>query len=173
MRAAGLLGASGLLLTNAAGGMQSEWPVPSLMRITDHLNLTGRSPLRSTEGGFGSPYDPRLGQALEEAADARKLVLHSGIYAGLLGPSYETPAEIRHLAAAGANAVGMSTVCEALAGHAAGLAVGAVSCISNPAAGIASGPLCHDEVVDAGLAIADDFTVLVREAVPRIAAAVS
>lgn len=172
VRAAGLLGAKSLLLTNAAGGIRKEWSVPSLMRVSDHLNLTGRSPLRRGEGGYGSPYDPRVAQCLDGAAEAQGLTLHAGVYAGLLGPSYETPAEIRRLAAAGADAVGMSTVCEALGGHAAGLAVGAVSCISNPAAGIASGPLNHDEVVDAGAAISDHFASLVREAVPRIAAAV-
>jgi purine-nucleoside phosphorylase len=166
VRAAALVGARVLLLTNAAGGLRTEWPVPSLMQLDDHLNLTGRTPLRPGEGGLGSPYCPRLAAALQEAAKATGVDLHTGTYAGLLGPTYETPAEIRHLDSIGADAVGMSTVCEALAGHAAGMSVAAISCITNPAAGIATGPLNHEEVVEAGAAIAADFERLLRHAVP-------
>ena len=169
VRAAASLGAKSLVLTNAAGGLRREWPVPSLMRLSDHLNWTGKTPLRKGEGGYGSPYDPGLAKALDQAARETEVPLHQGVYAGLLGPSYETPAEIQHLAGAGADAVGMSTVCEALAGHGAGLRVAAVSCITNPAAGISAGPLDHGEVVESGAAIAADFERLLRRAVPLMA----
>lgn len=168
VRAAATAGARVLLLTNAAGGLRPEWPVPSLMQIADHLNLTGRTPLRPGEGGVGSPYCPRLAGILQDAAKATGVGLNAGTYAGLLGPTYETPAEIRHLDSMGADAVGMSTVCEALAGHSAGMSVAAISCITNPAAGIATGPLNHEEVVEAGTAIAADFERLLRHAIPHL-----
>lgn len=128
----------------------------------------------TTEGSSnenGSPYDATLGRAIELAAREAGIPLFHGIYAGLLGPSYETPAEVRMLRWLGASAVGMSTVAEAAAAFAAGVRVAAVSCITNPAAGIARGKLSHDEVVAAGARVAEDFCALLQGAVPRIAAA--
>jgi purine-nucleoside phosphorylase len=169
VRALARLGVRALILTNAAGGLRREWTPPALMRIGDHLNLQGRTPLLAAEAGLGTPYDPRLGAALDEAARVAGVVLQRGVYAGVLGPSYETPAEIRMLAAFGADAVGMSTVCEAQAAHAAGMRVAAVSCITNLAAGISPEPLAHADVVAAGARIARPFCDLLEAAVPLAA----
>lgn len=169
VRAFGAIGVRAVLLTNAAGGMKREWAPPTLMRITDHVNLQGRTPLFPGEGGAANPYDADLGIALEEAARASKVPLQRGVYAGVLGPSYETPAEIRWLSSFGADAVGMSTVCEAQAARAAGLRVAAISCITNLAAGLAPGPLEHEEVVEVGKQASRRFCDLLEAAVPRIA----
>jgi purine-nucleoside phosphorylase len=148
------IGARTLIITNAAGGIASTFAAGDLMAITDHLNLTGTSSLLG-------PHDERLGErfvdmtaaydpVLIETAGgvARRLgfELRRGIYAGLLGPAYETPAEVRMLRALGADAVGMSTVLEVLAARQLGLRVLGISCISNLAAGISGGPLSHEEV---------------------------
>ncbi|MGC6486393.1 MAG: purine-nucleoside phosphorylase [Planctomycetota bacterium] len=153
-----VLGAPRFLLTNAAGGIQSGLAAGDLMVITDHLNLTAQSPLVGAhEPAFGprfpdmsAVYSPALGERLR-ACDGG---LRAGVYAGLLGPSYETPAEIRMLRALGADAVGMSTVHEAIALRAAGAEVCGLSLISNLAAGISDRPLSHDEVIEAGRAAA-------------------
>jgi purine-nucleoside phosphorylase len=161
------LGIGSLILTNAAGGLEADWEIPALMRITDHLNLQGRTPLIGTEGGFGCPYDQELGAAVDRAAAATGIDLHLGTYAGLLGPTYETPAEIRMLRWAGAQAVGMSTVAEACAAHAEGMKVAAISAITNPAAGITGEPLSHAEVVEAGHLVAERFCALIGRTVPE------
>ena len=163
----------GLVLTNAAGWLRPEWPPGSLMRVTDHLNLQGRSPLTRDESGRGLPYDLGFGVALASAAEDATVELRAGVYAGLSGPSYETPAEIRMLARFGADAVGMSTVAEALAGHAEGLRVAAVSCITNHAAGITGEKLDHAEVIEVGRQASERFCGLLEAAVPRLAAALS
>jgi len=159
VRAAAALGVPRVLLTNAAGGLEREWSLPALMRVTDHLDLTARTPVAEVSG---SPYDLTLGGLLEEAATRAGVLLHAGTYAGLVGPGYETAAEIRWLGRLGASAVGMSTVHEALAARGSGMEVAAVSCITNPAAGIATGPLNHEEVVEAGLRASADFAALVE-----------
>ncbi len=169
VRAFAEIGVETLVLTNAAGGLDPAWPVPCLMRVSDHMNFQSRSPLARDESGQGCPYDAALGEALERAAAETGVALRSGVYAGLLGPSYETPAEVAYIAKSGAQAVGMSTVCEALAGDAAGLRVAAVSCISNPGAGISKGPLNHEEVVAAGKTMASDFERLLAAFVPHAA----
>ena len=171
VRAGAALGARGLLLTNAAGGLVPDWRPPTLMRIEDHLNMQGCAPLQRSETGRGTPYDPRLGEVLETSAREEGVELQRGVYAALLGPTYETPAEVAFLRSAGADAVGMSTALEALVGDAAGMAVAGVSCISNPAAGISPVPLSHDEVVQAGAEIAPLFRRLLERAIPAIAAA--
>lgn len=171
VRAMGLLGCQSLLLTNAAGGLRRDWPVPTLMRITDHLNLQGVAPLRPNEVGRGSPYNFQLGSLLDEAAAATGVPLERGVYAGLMGPSYETAAEIRMLDQMGAQAVGMSTVAEALTGHGIGMRVAAISLISNPAAGISLGPLNHEEVQEAAQAHAGHFAKLLELGLPRLARA--
>jgi purine-nucleoside phosphorylase len=170
VRAFGAVGVRGLVLTNAAGGMRREWAPPTLMRISDHVNLQGRTPLLPGEGGSKATYDVELGEALDEAARASGVSLQRGVYAGVLGPSYETPAEIRFLRDFGADAVGMSTVCEAQAARAAGMRVVAISCITNPAAGFSAGPLNHAEVVEVGQRAAQRFCDLLEAAVPRLAA---
>jgi len=171
VRAFASLGVKALVLTNAAGGLRAEWTPGTLMRITDHLNMQGETPLTSGEGGCGTPYDDALGAALDEAARDAGLALERGVYAAVRGPSYETPSEIGMLRGLGADAVGMSTVLEALAAHAAGLRVAAVSLVTNPAAGLATGRLSHAQVVAAGAAAAQRIGALLAAALPRLAAA--
>ena len=168
VRAFALLGCRGVILTNAAGGLHEEWAPGTLMRITDHIDLQRAGPLFPAERGVGSPYDAELGARLEHAAEEAQVGLERGVYAGLLGPAYETPAEIRMLAWMGADAVGMSTVAEAAAAHAAGLRVAAISCITNHAAGIAPEPLSHDEVMAVGREASERFTRLFEAAVPDL-----
>lgn len=170
VRAFPALGVRTLLLTNAAGGLAPGWPVPCLMRIADHVNMQGVAPPLPGPGGQARVHDAAVGEALAAAAGRIGVDLREGVYAGLPGPSYETAAEIRMLDRAGAQAVGMSTVLEACAGAANGLRVGAVSCITNPAAGIAVAPLDHDEVVEAGRQIAGDFARLLGAAIPALGA---
>lgn len=170
-RALARIGCQAVVLTNAAGGLRREWMPGTLMRIADHVNLQGVTPLERREAGSVAPYDEALGLALDAAAGDAGVALECGVYAGLPGPSYETPAEIRMLRWMGADAVGMSTVCEALAARAAGLRVAAISCITNLAAGIGASPPSHDEVLAAGREAAGRFTRLLERAVPRLAAA--
>ena len=168
VRAFARVGIPGLVLTNAAGGIRPDIEPPALMRITDHLDLQGSAPLFPAERGRRSPYDARLGEALERAAHSVGAPLYAGVYSGLLGPTYETPAEIRMLERLGADAVGMSTVAEAGVAAAAGMRVAAVSCISNAAASHERDPLSHEEVVEAGRAVAESFQRLLRRAVPEL-----
>lgn len=148
------LGARILFLTNAAGGIRPDLPPGSLMLIDDHLNLGFRAPLagpvREGETGFpdmSRPYDPELMALAESAALKPGVPLSRGVYAMMLGPSFETPAEIRALRAAGADAVGMSTVPEVVIARALGQRVLAVSMISNWAAGLGDGSLDHEDVM--------------------------
>lgn len=166
------IGVPRFLLTNAAGGIGQDLSAGDLMVITDHLNLTGRSPLVG-------PHEPALGPRFPDQTrvydpELRELLLRSGtglqqgVYAGLLGPSYETPAEVRMLKALGADAVGMSTVHEAMALNAMGAKVCGLSLISNLAAGISEAPLSHAEVMDAGRKAAAALTELVAGFVRRL-----
>jgi len=163
MRAFAQLGVEAVILTNAAGGLVPEWTPPTLMALTDHIALQGESALLRAEAGYGSPYDADVRALLLAAAESCDLDLKQGVYAALRGPSYETAAEIRHLAMAGAQAVGMSTVLEATVAHACGLRVGGVSCISNLAAGISPTRLDHAEVVAAGAEASGSFCDLLEE----------
>ncbi len=164
VRSLRLAGVPSFVLTNAAGGIGKGLAAGDLMLLRDHLNLTGRTPLLGpVQEGFGPRfpdqslvYAPRL-RALFSRCDPR---LREGVYAGLLGPAYETPAEIRMLAALGADAVGMSTVVEAIALNAMGAEVAGLSLISNLAAGIADTPLRHEEVIAAGKAAQGRLTAL-------------
>jgi purine-nucleoside phosphorylase len=148
------LGVRAVLLTNAAGGLVPTWSAGDLMAVTDHLNLTAMSPLLGpNEDALGprfpdmtNAYDAELREALTAAAAQASIELREGVYAGMLGPQYETPAEIRMLRALGAHAVGMSTVHEVIALRHMGVRVGALSCITNLAAGISGQALSHAEV---------------------------
>jgi len=168
------LGCQVVLLSNAAGGIAERLRAGSLMRIEDHLNLMGDSPLRgpSARGprfpDMSQAYDRELGQLCELSAKAAAVALERGVYAGLLGPSYETPAEIRMLKTLGADAVGMSTVPEVIALRQMGVRVGAVSCITNLAAGLSSEPLSHAEVEATAARVKGDFIRLFEGWVARV-----
>lgn len=171
------LGVRSLLLTNAAGGIRPSFHPGDLMIIRDHINLTGTNPLRGINDerlgprfpDMSAAYDPvfqdTIAAALEEIGrpDLR------GVYAGLSGPSYETPAEIRMLAVLGADAVGMSTVAEAICARQMGLRLAGMSCITNPAAGLSARPLDHREVIQTGERVKADFLRLLDLVLPRLA----
>jgi purine-nucleoside phosphorylase len=145
------LGCSSVLLTNAAGGIRADLTPGSLMLISDHINLSGHNPLVAWGGhpafvDLTRAYDAGVLQAARRAAQRLGQVLPEGVYAALLGPSYETPAEIRMLRTLGADAVGMSTALEVIALRERRVAVGAVSCITNFAAGLSDVVLDHDDV---------------------------
>ncbi len=154
VRAMARLGASCVLVTNAAGGLETGWAAGDLMVVNDHLNLMYHHPLIGpNEEALGTrfpdmtnAYDATLRKKLAGVAAAEKIELREGVYAGLLGPSYETPAEIRMLRVLGAQAVGMSTVPEVIALRHMRIPVAALSCITNLAAGIGTGELDHSEV---------------------------
>ena len=146
-----------LILTNAAGTLNEAHPPGGWMMLADHLNLTGTSPL---EGGphfldLSEVYDGEQRRRFRALAVERDMVLHEGVYAGLRGPQYETPAEIRMLRTLGADAVGMSTVLEAIQARALGMKVTGFSCLTNWAAGMSPGVLDHAEVLGTGLTAAD------------------
>jgi len=154
VRLMAILGAETLIVTNAAGGISPELEAGALMAITDQLNLTGVSSLVGQNDEQQGPrfldmttaFDPALIETASSVAAAQGFELRRGVYAGLLGPAYETPAEVRMLRTLGADAVGMSTVLEVLAARHMGLRVLGISCISNLAAGISKSPLSHEEV---------------------------
>lgn len=169
VRAFARCGVQRIVLTNAAGGLHRDWPPGTLMRIKDHVNMQSTSPLAPNEGGGGSPWDAELGSVLDQVAQMRRIPLVRGVYAGLLGPTYESPAEIRMLAWVGADAVGMSTVAEALAARASGMKVAGISCITNYAAGITNDVPNHEEVIEVGKRAAQSFSDLLEAAVPELA----
>ena len=152
------LGARLVILTNAAGGVNPSYGPGTLMVISDHLNLTGRTPLLGQNADDLGPqfadmtdvWTPAHRAALLAAGREEGVALEEGVYAGLLGPSYETPAEVRMLHALGADAVGMSTVLEAIAARWAGLEVAGISLVTNAGAGYSGQPLAHEEVLAAG-----------------------
>lgn len=165
------LGCTTVLLSNAAGGISPDLAPGDLMLVTDHINLTARNPLVGPNDDSVGPrfldmttaYTPEVQAAARRAAQATGVELKHGVYAGLLGPTYETPAEIRMLAAMGASAVGMSTVLETIALRHRGARVGAISCITNLAAGISGAPLSHEEVQQTADRVRDTFVRLVTE----------
>lgn len=177
VRVAHAVGARTLFVSNAAGGIRRTFRSGDLMLIRDHLNLTGRNPLvgppRPGEPrfpDFAAPYDAALLADLRAAARHERVAVVEGVYAALLGPSYETPAEVRMLERLGADAVGMSTVPEVFVARALGMRVAGVSCITNPASGISAAPLDHAEVLAAGQRAAAAFERLVRAFIARQAA---
>jgi purine-nucleoside phosphorylase len=178
VRLMALLGVRTFLLTNACGGIAAQLDPGDLVVLRDHMNLTGRNPLvglHDEELGPRFPdmthaYSPALRKLALEIAAERGLTLREGVYAALLGPSYETPAEIRMLATLGADVVGMSTVPEVIALGQLGREVLTLSCVTNKAAGLSGGPLSHEEVMQTGLKAQATLTALVTELVRRIAA---
>lgn len=175
VRALGLLGVNVLVLTNAAGGINTGFSQGALMVIDDHINLTGDNPLvGANDERFGprfpdmtEVYSRRLRAVADEGAAALGLALPHGVYAGLLGPSYETPAEIRYLRAIGADAVGMSTVAEAIAARHMKTEVLGISCITNMAAGVLPQPLDHNEVMETAKRVRGQFIALLKEIIAR------
>ncbi|NIK67640.1 MULTISPECIES: purine-nucleoside phosphorylase [unclassified Paenibacillus] len=167
------LGVTALLVTNAAGGVNLDYEAGNLMLISDHLNMTGKNPLigpNDNELGVRFPdmseaYSKRLRAIARETAAKQGLKLQEGVYAGLLGPTYETPAEIRMLRVLGADAVGMSTVAEVIAARHSGIEVLGISCISNMAAGVLDQPLSHDEVMETTERVKAEFLALVKEVI--------
>jgi len=170
------LGIKTLVLTNAAGGILDCSEVPCLMIIEDHISFLAESPLRGPNlDSFGvrfpdqsHVYDPEYISILEESAESLGIDIKKGIYAYTKGPQYETPAEIRALRMLGADAVGMSTVPEAVAATHCGMRVAAVSCISNLAAGLSKGPLSAEEVIISADKISDADCSLIKEFLSRI-----
>ncbi|MDB4936508.1 MAG: Purine nucleoside phosphorylase [Labilithrix sp.] len=164
------LGVSCVLVTNAAGGLEAGWSAGDLMIITDHLNLMFQHPLLGpNDDSLGTrfpdmtnAYDPTLRAQLLEVSKAENLPLREGVYAGLTGPSYETPAEIRMLGVLGAQAVGMSTVPEVIALRHMRMRVAALSCITNMAAGLGTGELDHKEVEETAKARRADLQRLLK-----------
>ena len=171
IRLMGLLGARKLLLTNAAGGVNTSFIPGDLMLITDHISAFVPSPLRGENPQELGPrfpdmsrvYDIEMGRAVLEAGEKLGESLQQGVYLQWQGPNYETPAEIRMFRTLGADAVGMSTVCEAIAARHMGLRVCAVSCITNMACGILPQPLSHEEVQQTADRVKDKFQALVLE----------
>jgi len=169
-RAMGLLGVKVLILTNAAGGINTSFNQGALMAIDDHLNLMGTNPLVGPhDARFGQRfpdmtevYSRRLRALADEAARARGIALEHGVYVGLHGPSYETPAEIRYLRTIGADAVGMSTVPEAIVARQMGIEVLGISCITNMAAGVLPAPLDHAEVMATASRVKGEFIGLLE-----------
>ena len=174
------LGARALVVTNAAGGVNASFAPGDLMRITDHINLTGKNPLIGPNEDALGPrfpdmshaYDARLAEALETAAMRLGQKLRAGVYLQMTGPSYETPAEVRMAGKMGGDAVGMSTVPEVIVAAHMGLPVCGISCITNLAAGISQHALTHAEVIEVAKAVEGKFLDLLRTFVPLAHAAV-
>jgi len=170
VRVLGLLGVKTLILTNAAGGVNTGFSKGALMVIDDHINLMGANPLAGPNDDRFGPrfpdmtevYSSRLRRIADEAGRHMNLTLPHGVYVALLGPSYETPAEIRYLRTIGADAVGMSTVPEALVARHMGIDVLGISCISNMAAGVLPQPLNHADVMETTRRIRGQFIALLE-----------
>ncbi len=165
-------GVKKLILTNAAGTLNPDFKPGGWMMISDHLNLTGASPLVGLSGGphfvdMTALYSPALRSFFSRVAEERGFALHEGVYAGMLGPQYETPAEIRMLRVCGADAVGMSTVLEAIQGRAVGLEVAGFSCLANWASGLNPEPLSHHDVLTRVSCSADAFSAFLEEALSK------
>jgi len=171
------LGVRAAILTNAAGGINLDYGQGRLVVIRDHINLQGQNPLVGEEDARLGPRFIDMTEAYSRSyrqmalAAARKLGIEvsEGVYAALLGPSYETPAEIRYLRAIGADLVGMSTVPEVIVARQVGIKVLAISCVTNMAAGVLDQALNHEEVLATGKRVAGQFTALLREVISMMA----
>jgi len=177
IRVFGRMGIKAVILTNAAGGINLSYSQGALVLLSDHINLQGANPLvGANDERFGvhfpdmtHTYSRSYRQIAREEAAKLNISLHEGVYAALLGPSYETPAEIEYLRRIGADLVGMSTVAEVIAARHMGLNVLAISCVTNMAAGIIDQPLSHSEVMETGERVKSTFEALLRAVLPRIA----
>ena len=176
-RVLGRLGVRILVLTNAAGGINLNLKAGGLLLIRDHINLQGVNPLLGPNDERLGPRFPDMSEAYAKrlaalaAEEARRLGLQlcEGVYAAVSGPNYETPAEVRYLRTIGADVVGMSTVPEVLAANHMGMEVVAISCVTNMAAGILERKITHQEVLEAGERVREQFTALLRALLPRLA----
>jgi len=175
-RVLGVLGVKTLILTNSAGGVNTQFSPGRLMVIDDHINLMGANPLTGPNDERFGPrfpdmtdvYSPRLRKAADEAAASLGIELLHGVYAACQGPSYETPAEIRYLRKIGADAVGMSTVPEAIVARHMGIEVLGISCITNMAAGVLPQPLDHAEVMETTRRVRGQFIALLEGIIGRL-----
>lgn len=171
------LGVRAAILTNAAGGINLDYGQGRLVVIKDHINLQGQNPLVGPEDTRFGPrfidmteaYSRDYRRMAQAAAKKLGIELPEGVYLALLGPSYETPAEIRYLRTIGADLVGMSTVPEVIVARQMGIKVLAISCVTNMAAGVLDRPLNHEEVLETGRRVAGQFTALLRDVIPEIA----
>ncbi len=169
------MGVEVLIITNSAGGINAKFPAGTLMLLTDHINMTGNNPLIGpNEDDFGPRfpdqtyvYDPELREQAHAVAAEKGIALQQGVYVGVMGPSYETPAEIRMLRVMGADAVGMSTVPEAIVANHAGMRIVGISCISNPAAGMEPERLDHSDVKATVATVEEQFIDLIRGIIGR------
>lgn len=176
IRVFGQMGVRAVILTNAAGGINLGYSQGALVLIRDHINLQGTNPLVGTnDDRFGvrfpdmtQAYSRAFREIAREEGEKLSIILHEGVYAALLGPSYETPAEIEYLRRIGADLVGMSTVAEVIAARHMGMNVLAISCVTNMAAGILDQPLSHAEVMETGERVKSTFEALLRAVLPRI-----
>lgn len=174
------MGVKAVILTNAAGGIKREFTQGRLVVISDHINLQGVNPLTGpNDERFGlrfhdmtSAYDKRFREMAVGEGNRLGIGMYEGVYAGLAGPSYETPAEIRYLRTIGADLVGMSTVPEVIAARHSGLRVLGISCVTNAAAGILDQPLNHVEVLETAERVKGQFISLLKAVIPRIAEAI-
>lgn len=174
MRVFGRMGIRAVILTNAAGGINLKYQQGALVVISDHINLQGTNPLVGrNDDRFGArfpdmthAYDKKYRGMVREEAGKLGLAVQEGVYAALLGPSYETPAEIRYLRTIGADLVGMSTAFEVIAARHMGIKVLAISCVTNMAAGILDQPLSHEEVMETGERVRASFEALLRAVLP-------
>jgi purine-nucleoside phosphorylase len=169
------LGVHILVMTNAAATLRPTLAPGSLMLITDHINFTGRNPLigpvvpdEERFPDMSAPYDDELAARARAAAEDVRVPLAAGVYAGLLGPSYETPAEIRMLARLGADAVGMSTVPEVITARARGMRTLGISMITNLAAGLSTGPIAHADVLETGRGVAAALAAILQRFAERL-----
>jgi purine-nucleoside phosphorylase len=173
------LGVRSLVLTNAAGGINAAYSQGALVLISDHINLQGSNPLNGPNDERFGPRFPAMGEAYSrryheiaiDAAAGLGIELKQGVYAALVGPSYETPAEIRYLRTIGADLVGMSTVPEVIVARHMGIEVLAISCVTNMAAGMTEGEINHEEVLATGERVRGTLLALLTAILPRIAAA--
>jgi purine-nucleoside phosphorylase len=178
VRVLGSLGVRSLVLTNAAGGINLDYSRGALVLISDHINLQGSNPLvGQNQEQFGprfpdmsEAYSKRYREIARATAAGLGIDLKEGVYAAMLGPSYETPAEIRYLRAIGADLVGMSTVAESIVAAHMGIQVLGISCVTNMAAGILPQKLSHEEVMETGAAVRETFIQLLKAVLPKIEA---
>jgi purine-nucleoside phosphorylase len=178
VRVLGSLGVRSMVFTNAAGGINLKLERGGLVLISDHINLQGSNPLVGPNDDTLGPRFPDMSEAYSRAyretarqvADELGVPMSEGVYAAMLGPSYETPAEIRYLRTIGADVVGMSTVAEAIVANHMGMQVLGISCVTNMAAGILPQKITHEEVLETGAMVRDTLVRFLKELLPRLAA---